>query len=219
MSNQNIQQDVYKNYHSKFQYILSGFKCDFKNEELNNYVSLLNNQDIVSSLFTDTARDIHEYSETYDVDIKFIDDIKILCFLAMNIYKIVDKDTSFTKKYLIFHSMLYRFNKHLPYKDYNNKIIIKLTYMFTNLSSYSDLLKNNGKFGLFQVLKSIYNVQKDFFDSNIIPKNQTELENYESNIFVKKENLDFTIEDIETVNTQLGEVPLKDWVIGDTKNV
>lgn len=217
MSNENI----YKDYRLKFDYILIGYKNDFEGQKLYNYVELLNNEEIISSLFIDTARNILKYSDIYDVDIKFIDDIKIMCFLSMNIYKIIEKDTSFTKKYLIFHSMLYRFKKHLPYKDYNNKIIIKLTHMFTNLSSYDELIVNNGQFGLFQILKSIYNLEKDFFDNNITCNNNQEYEDniYEDNIYEENELITDNPSDIRDVDSALEEISLNDWNTSNTRIV
>jgi len=204
---------IYNNYFNKFNYILVGLKNDLKKENQGNYIELLNNEDIVSSLFKDTARDISEYSDIYDVDIKFIDDIKILCFLSMNFYKVVEKDTSLTKKYLIFHSMLYRFKNHLPNKNYNNKILIKLNHMFKNISSYNELINYNGKFGLFQILKSIYNVESDFTSGNITQNK----ESISNNIFIKNESLDEIIDDITVVENALGEISANDWDTSSSK--
>ena len=91
--------------------------------------------------------------------------------------------------------------------------------MFTNLSSYDDLLENNGKFGLFQVLKSIYNVQKDFFASNIIPKDNNELNGYESNIFEQNEENEFSQEQRDTLDIALDEISLEDWDMTNTRQV
>jgi len=191
-----VNENFYKNYELKFQYILVEFKNDFISLKMKEYSSLLNNEDILSSLFRDTAKDIFEYSDIYDVDIKIIDDIKILSFLAMNIYKIIEKDINFTKKYIIFDIMLKRFIAHLPSQK-ANKIIIKLQYMFKNLSSYNDLIKNNGRFGIFQILKSIYNSEKDFLSFKIP--------------IIK---VDSIIErEFEDRENEVGEVSLKDWAL------
>lgn len=193
--------EYYDDYKSKFSYILAEFQNDYESSEIQEYIDLLNNEDIVSSLFKDTAKDILDYSDIYDVDIKLIDDIKILCFLSINIYKIIEKDITYTKKYIVFNAMLRRFSTHLPHnKNSNNKILIKLQYMFKNLSSYSELQRNNGRFGIFQILKSIYNSEKDFFDN----KNR------------KVENDEELREEIREKENEVGEISLKDWVIPDS---
>jgi hypothetical protein len=211
---------ISEDYSNKFHCVLVGLKNDLKQENQNNYIELLNNSDIVSSLFKDTAKNILEYSDIYDVDIKFIDDIKILCFLSMNFYKIVEKDTRFTKKYLIFHSMLYRFKKQLPHKDYNNKIIIKLTHMITNLSSYDELIVNNGKFGLFQILKMAYNMQKDCLKLNINSNIANKNIEYSENIFeINEEKIKQNKSDTILVNNKIEEISAKDWDVSDSIQV
>lgn len=194
----------YKDYELKFKYILVEFQNDFMSLKMKEYINLLDNEDIVSSLFKDTAKDIFDYSDIYDVDIKIIDDIKILSFLAINIYKIVENNITFTKKYYIFDIMLNRFIAHLP-SNKANKILVKLQYMFKNLSSYSELITNNGRFGIFQILKSIYNSEIDFLSPKPIDLNIKQEIN-------RKLEDDKTLEELEN---HLGEVSAKDWILSN----
>jgi hypothetical protein len=191
---------VYNEYLNKFTYILTEFINDCNNMELNNYVDLLNNEDIVSSLFMNISDDITEYSKIYDVNIKIIDDIKIIVFMAMNIYKLIEKDVNYTKKYMIFYAMIHRFEQHLPSKNSDNKLIIKLKHMFTNLNTYGDLINNNGKFGIFQILKGIYNCE---IDNKQIDNKQIDIDSIEQKI--KK--------------TNNKEISLKEWVSNGTRSV
>jgi hypothetical protein len=209
---------ILKDYNNKFQYILIGLENDLKSKDKDDYVEILSNEDIVSSLFKDTFKDIIDYSDIYDVNIKLIDDIKILCFLYINFYKIIEKDTKFTKKYIIFHSMIYRFKKLLPNKIYNNKILFKIEYMVKSISTYSDLLNYYGRFGLFQILKSIYNIQNDYEKNlngsleeiNVFNDNSSKYNN-EDKIEVQDK-----LRDLENEN---GEISLKDWNTKDTKDI
>ena len=187
----------YTDYELKFNYILIEFQNDFKSSGIKEYIELLNNEDIISSLFKDTAKNIFDYSDIYDVDIKIIDDIKILSFLAINIYKIIDKNILYTKKYIVFNIMLKRFLTHIP-NNKTNKILIKLQYMFKNLSSYDELINNNGKFGIFQILKSIYNAEKD------------SLYNTQKEIIID----DKLKAKMQYKENALGEVYANDWIIG-----
>jgi hypothetical protein len=210
---------IIENYYNKFQYILIGLENDLQSQNKNDYVTLLNNEDIVSSLFKDTFKDIIDYSDIYDVNIKLIDDIKILCFLYINFYKIIEKDTKFTKKYIIFHSMIYRFKKLLPNKMYNNKILFKIEYMVKSISTYSDLLNYYGRFGIFQILKSIYNIQNDY------TKEHNEI--FDTiNLFEMSKNINYNLKDKKVVNEGLkelenenGEISAQNWISQDNIKV
>jgi hypothetical protein len=197
--------EIFDNYTLKFNYILIEFQNSFKNIKFDNYNKILNNEDIVSSLFVNVAKDLKEYSDIYDVNIKLIDDIKILSFLAMNIYKIIEKDVSFRKKYYVFYIMLYRFEQHLPSKNIKkHKLLIKLHYMFKNLSSYNDLIKINGKFGIFQILKAIYNCETNNISFTSIEFDK----NYKS-----------TNKNLENLENMNGEISIEDWDVSDSIQV
>jgi len=191
----NDKDKYYREYHNRFINVLLAFKNDFKKNELNTYVELLNNEDIVSSLFQNTAKDIFEYSSIYDVNIKIIDDIKILCFVTTHLYRIIEKDVKYTKKYLLFHIMIDRFKILLPY-NHRYKMITKLIHMFKNLNSYDDLVEYNGKFGVFQILKTIYNIES---------------ETYKEGKQIVSPSLDNILEKIEKLKNEVGEVSLRDW--------